>query len=115
MAAALVEVDHRRHAVVEPAIAELKFAGLAHVPSSLFSASAAALTVMAHNLGRAVGILAGPTCSAHREHLQRRLFCVPGRLVHSGRRLHLRLPGRWSWQTAFATALAAIAAIPIRC
>jgi hypothetical protein len=60
LAAALVEVDHRRHAVVEQAIAELKFAGLAHVPSSQFSASAAALTVMAHNLGRAVGILAGP-------------------------------------------------------
>ena len=72
MAAALVEVDHRRHAVVEQAIAELKSAGLAHVPSSRFSANAAALTVMAHNLGRAVGILAGPdlqratanTCSA---------------------------------------------------
>ena len=87
------------------------------MPSSRFSANAAALTVMAHNLGRAVGILAGPTCSAHREHLQRRLFCVPGRLVHSGRRLHLRLsrPLVRSWQTAFATALAAIAAIPIRC
>jgi hypothetical protein len=36
LAAALVEVDHRRHAVVEQAIAELKFAGLAHVPSSQF-------------------------------------------------------------------------------
>jgi len=57
-----VEADHRRHAVVEQSIAELKSAGLAHLPSGNFMANAAwlALTVMAHNLGRAVGILAGP-------------------------------------------------------
>jgi pheromone shutdown protein TraB len=55
-----LEADHRRHAVVEQTTAELKSAGLAHV-SGNFMANAAwlALTVMAHNLGRAVGILAG--------------------------------------------------------
>ncbi len=57
-----VEADHRRHAVVEQTIAELKSAGLAHLPSGDFMANAAwlALAVMAHNLGRAVGQLAGP-------------------------------------------------------
>jgi hypothetical protein len=58
-----IEADHRRHAIVEQAMAELKSAGLAHLPSGSFMANAAwlALTVMAHNLGRAVGQLAGPT------------------------------------------------------
>ena len=57
-----LEADHRRHAIVEQTIAELKSAGLAHLPSGHFMANAAwlALAVMAHNLGRAVGDLAGP-------------------------------------------------------
>jgi hypothetical protein len=56
-----VEADHRRHAVVEQSIAELKSAGLAHLPSGRFMANAAwlALAVTAHNLRRAVGALAG--------------------------------------------------------
>jgi hypothetical protein len=56
-----LEADHRRHAIVEQTIAELKSAGLAHLPSGNFMTNAAwlALTVMAHNLGRAVGQLAG--------------------------------------------------------
>jgi hypothetical protein len=56
-----VEAEHRRHAVVEQSIAELKSAGLAHLPSGRFMANAAwlALAVTAHNLGRAVGALAG--------------------------------------------------------
>ena len=36
-----VEADHRRHAVVEQTIAELKSAGLAHLPSGHFMANAA--------------------------------------------------------------------------
>ncbi len=57
-----IEADHRRHAIVEQTIAELKSAGLAHLPSGKFMANAAwlALAVMAHNLAHAVGILAGP-------------------------------------------------------
>jgi hypothetical protein len=56
-----LEADHRRHAIVEQSIAELKSTGLAHLPSGRFTANAAwlALTVMAHNLGRAVDILPG--------------------------------------------------------
>lgn len=108
-----VEADHRRHAVVEQSIAELKSAGLAHLPSGKFFANAAwlALAVIAHNLGRAVGALAGHP-RATIATLRRQLFTVPGRLVRSARRLHLRLPTRWPWAAGFATALTAITTLP---
>jgi hypothetical protein len=112
-----IEADHRRHAIVEQTIAELKSAGLAHLPSGRFMANAAwlALTVMAHNLGRAVAILAGPDLHrATANSLQRKVFCVPGRLVRSARRSHLRLPTGWPWATAFHAALTRINALPIR-
>ena len=113
-----IEADHRRHAVVEQTIAELKSAGLAHMPSGKFTANAAwlALTVMAHNLGRAVGQLAGPDLdNATAATLRRKVFTMPGRLVHSGRRRHLRLPTSWPWADAITTALDNITAIPMRC
>ncbi len=113
-----VEADHRRHAVVEQRIAELKSAGLAHLPSGKFMANAAwlAMTVMAHNLARATGRLAGPDLEkATVTTLQRRIFTVPGRLVRSGRRRHLRLPASWPWATAIEQALINIQAIPLRC
>ena len=106
--------------MVEQRIAELKSAGLAHLPSGKFMANAAwlALTVMAHNLGRAIGRLAGPDhdmARATASTLQRRIFTVPGRLVHSGRRRHLRLPAAWPWAHAIKQALANVEAIPLRC
>jgi hypothetical protein len=113
-----LEADHRRHAVVEQTIAELKSAGLKHMPSGKFMANAAwlALAVMAHNLGRAVGQLAGPDLErATAATLRRKVFTMPGRLVHSGRRRHLRLPKSWPWRDAITTALTAVTAIPMRC
>ena len=67
--------------------------------------------MIAHNLGRAVGALAGQG-RATIATLRRQLFTVPGRLVHSARRLHLRLPTRWPWAAGFAAALTAITALP---
>ena len=113
-----IEADHRRHAVVEQSIAELKSAGLAHMTSGNFMANAAwlALTVMAHNLGRAVGHLAGPDLeTATAATLRRKVFTMPGRLMHSGRRRHLRLPKSWPWADAITTALDRITTIPMRC
>src|SRR3954468_8239290 len=113
-----VEAEHRRHAVVEQSIAELKSAGLAHLPSGRFMANAAwlALAVMAHNLGRAVGRLAGPDLTdATAATLRRKVFTMPGRLVHSGRRRRLRLPESWPWAVAISTALDRIIHIPMRC
>ena len=75
-----------------------------------------ALAVMAHNLARAVGRLAGTDLdTATTSTLQQRIFTVPGRLVHSGRRRHLRLPASWPWASAITQALTAIQAIPLRC
>jgi hypothetical protein len=113
--AAEVEADHRRHAVVEQSIAELKSAGLAHLPSGRFMANAAwlALTALAHNLGRAVGLLAGGRLTrATAATLRTTLFTMPAGLVHSARRRHLRAPERWPWQTEFDTAMQAITALP---
>jgi hypothetical protein len=113
-----IEAEHRRHAVVEQSIAELKSAGLAHLPSSHFMANAAwlSLAVIAHNLGHAVGLLSGGTLHrATATTLRRAVFTIPGRLVRSARRLHLRLPSGWPWADAFTTALNAISAIPTRC
>lgn len=113
-----IEADHRRHAVVEQRIAELKSAGLAHLPSGNFMANAAwlALAVMAHNLGRALGRLAGPDLTdATAATLRRKVFTMPGRLVHSGRRRRLRLPESWPWAVAITTALDRIIQIPMRC
>ncbi len=113
-----LEADHRRHAVVEQSIAELKSAGLAHLPSGNFMANAAwlALAVMAHNLGRAVGQFAGPDLErATAATLRRKVFTMPGRLVHTGRRRHLRLPARWPWAQAITAALGRIHTIPLRC
>lgn len=108
-----VEADHRRHATVEQSIAELKSAGLAHLPSGKFMANAAwlCLAVMAHNLARAVGTLADLPQDRVAT-LRRRLLGVPGRLVHTARRLHLRLPQHWPWAAAFDTALTRINALP---
>lgn len=110
-----VEADHRRHAIVEQTIAELKSAGLAHLPSGKFGANAAwlALAALAHNLGRAVGILAGgPMTRATAATLRQRLFTLPGRLVRSARRQRLRLPAGWPWEQHFHTAMTRIAAMP---
>jgi hypothetical protein len=46
--------------------------------------------------------------------LRRRLFTIPGRLVHTARRLHVRLPANWPWASAFLTALSSINALPMR-
>ncbi|MBA3250224.1 MAG: transposase [Geodermatophilaceae bacterium] len=52
-----------------------------------------ALAIMAHNLGRAIGRLAGSDLTdATAATLRRKVFTMPGRLVHSGRRRRLRLP-----------------------
>jgi DDE family transposase len=87
-----LEADHRRHAAW------------------------LALTVMAHNLSRAVGQLAGSELErATAATLRRKVFTVPGRLVRSGRRRRLRLPKACPWADAITTALDRITAIPMRC
>jgi len=59
-----LEADHRRHAVVENAIRDLKYGvGLNHLPSGRFGANAAwlGLNVIAHNMSRWSARLGGST------------------------------------------------------
>ncbi len=55
------EADHRRHAIIEQVIADLKNGPLPHLPSGNFMANSAwlVLAATAFNLTRAVGVAAG--------------------------------------------------------
>ena len=94
------EADHRRHAIIEQVIAELKNGPLAHLPSGRFNANGAwlVLAAMAFNLTRAAGTLASRFhAEATTATIRRQLINVPARPVRSARRIHLRLPTNWPW------------------
>jgi hypothetical protein len=116
----VAEVDafHRRHAVTELAIRDLKEgAGMDHVPSGRFAANGAWLccAVLAHNLIRWTVTLGQPrpvdqltvartvrTC----------LLGVPGRLVNRAGKLVLRCPADWPWGGWFTRRLDRLRALP---
>lgn len=106
------ELDHRRHAVVEQAIADGKAGPLAHMPSGNFQANAAWLTLwaMSHNLLRAAGALASrfharATTATLRSHLVH----VPARLARTARtQLTVHLPKHWPWREAWLSLLDAV-------
>jgi hypothetical protein len=106
-----LDQDHRRHAVVELCIRDLKAgAGLRHCPSGKFNANAAWLLAasLAHNLLRwvaAIGLGARGELVVAKT-LRRTLLNLPGRLTRSARRLILHLPAGWPWAPWFALALA---------
>jgi Transposase DDE domain group 1 len=106
------EADHRRHAIVEQVIADLKNGPLAHLPSGRFNANGAwlALATMAFNLTRAAGALASRFhAKATTATIRTQLINVPARPVRSARRIHLRLPANWpraaDWLDLFTAAL----------
>ena len=98
------EADHRRHAIIEQVIADLKSGPLAHLPSGSFMANSGwlVLAAMAFNLTRAVGVAAG---GRHRKAvtatIRTQLILVAGRITRSARRTILRLPTNWSWAEGF--------------
>ncbi len=101
-----LDVDHRRHAVVELAIRDLKEgSGLEHCPSGDFNVNAAwaVLASIAHNLVRWVGGFGlgskGPLVA---KTIRRKFIALPGRLTDSGRRRHLHLPTKWPWATQWS-------------
>ena len=114
-ATAIIEAEHRQHAVVELVIRDLKDQALAHFPSGRFHANAAwtVIACLAHNLLRWTGVLGlpGRTVRVART-LRRRLLALPGRLTRSARRWTLHLPARWPWRHDFTEALARIRALP---
>ena len=112
---ALVESEHRDHAVVEQVIADLKDQALAHFPSGEFNANGAwtVLGALAHNLLRWTQLIGLPdsTVRAART-LRRRLLQIAGRLTRHGRSWTLHLPARWPWQGDYLDALNRIRALP---
>jgi hypothetical protein len=111
-----LDADHRRHAVCELAIRDLKDgAGLRHCPSGVFLANAAWLVIatLAHNLLRWVATIGLASADLMAKTLRRRLLHLPGRLTRSARRRLLHLPTDWPWADRFLTALARLRAIPL--
>jgi hypothetical protein len=112
---ALVEAEHRDHAVVEQVIADLKDQALAHFPSGQFNANGAwtVLGALAHNLLRWTQQLGLPHTTVRAAHtLRRRLLTIPGRLTRHARGWTLHLPARWPWHGDYIRALNAIRALP---
>ena len=112
-----LDADHRRHAVCELAIRDLKAgAGLAHLPSGQFNANAAWLlaATLVHNLLRWTATL-GLGCRDQQtvaKTLRRTLLVLPGRLTRCARRWTLHLPAGWPWAHSFQMALARLRCIP---
>jgi hypothetical protein len=105
-----LDADHRRHAVVELCIRDLKAGvGLRHCPSGKFAANAAWLQIatLAHNLLRwvaAIGLGVRDQLVVAKT-LRRTLLGLPGRTTRSARRLLLHLPAGWPWAGWFELAL----------
>jgi Transposase DDE domain group 1 len=112
---AIIEAEHRDHAVVEQVIADLKDQALAHFPSGHFYANGAwtVLAALTHNLLRWTELLGLPgTVVRAARTVRRRLLALPGRLTRHARGWTLHLPARWPWQDDFLAALARIRALP---
>jgi len=112
-----LEADHRRHAVVEDAIRDLKYGvGLNHMPSGRFAANAAwlGLNVIAHNLARWTSRLGLGEQIIATDTLRRRYLRTPGRITRSARRQTMHMPEHWPWAERFNQSLANLRAIVLR-
>jgi len=94
---ALVEAEHRQHAVVELCIRDLKDQALEHFPSGQFNANAACTVIacLAHNLLRWTEQLGLPNTTIRTARtIRRRLLALPGRLTTHAGQWTLHLPAR---------------------
>jgi hypothetical protein len=106
------EGQHRDHAIVEQLFADVTSGPLAHMPSGVFAANAAWLSIaaMAHNLVRAAGALASlPFAKARAATIRRDLIAVAARTARHGRgHITLHLPDGWhrehEWLSLFTAA-----------
>ena len=110
------EAQHRDHAIVEQVFADVTSGPLAHMPSGVFTANAAWLSIaaMAHNLLRAAGALASlPFAKARAATIRRDLIAVAARTARHGRgHLTLHLPEGWHRQHEWLNLLAAACGPP---
>src|SRR5580692_7120211 len=110
------EGQHRGHAVVEQVFADVTSGPLAQMPSGVFTANAAWLSIaaMAHNLVRAAGTLASPPfAKARGTTIRRDLIAVAARTARHGRgHLILHLPEGWHREQEWLSLLAAACGPP---
>jgi Transposase DDE domain group 1 len=110
-ALAVVEAEHREHAVVEQVIADLKDQAPARFPSGDFNANGV-LGALAHNLLRWTQLIGLPDSTVRAARTLRRLLEIAGRLTRHGRSWTLHLPARWPWHGDYLDALNRIRALP---
>ncbi len=113
---AVVEAEHRQHAVVELVIRDLKDQALAHFPSGKFAANSAwtVIGALAHNLQRWTMLIGLPDQTTWQAATtRRRLLGLPGRLTTHARGWTLHLPARWPWRHAFIEALTRIRTVAL--
>jgi DDE family transposase len=110
------EEQHRDHAVAEQVFADVTSGPLAHMPSGVFAANAAWLSIaaIAHNLPRAAGALASlPFARARGATIRRDLIAVAARPARHGRgHLTLHLPEGWHREHEWLTLLHAACGPP---
>lgn len=111
-----VDAFHRRHAVVELVIRDVKDGGLEHIPSGNFSANSAWMccAVLAHNLIRWTLILGEPQRPEQlivAATVRTQLIALPGRLVNRSGTITLRMPTYWPWADHFTAILATLRVI----
>ena len=116
-----LEADHRRHAEIENAIRDFKYAmGLNHLPSGRFAANAAWLAVraLAHNITRRTCRIGLGEQVVTTKTLRQRFFS-PGRTHHTlGAPSHPAssswMASRgWPWQSQFDRALEMLRRMPL--
>jgi hypothetical protein len=111
----LAEAHHRDHAIVEQVIADLKSSAMAHFPSSRIDANAAWLTcaVIAYNLARAAGVLAGGKLrKARTTTIRAMLINIPARVAFSALTYTLHLPANSRREAPFMAMFDAVQAPP---
>jgi hypothetical protein len=111
-----LEVRHRQRARCEDRIRCLKDTGLRNLPFHGYAQNQVWLEIVA----LAADLLAWTQTLAFDEReparrwepkrLRFRLFAVAGRIIHTGRRRHLRLPRDWPWNRLIDTGWAALQA-----
>jgi hypothetical protein len=113
---AALELRHRRRARVEDAIRVGKETGMRKMPFTAFAHNETWLEVslLAQALLRWAALLCleGELALAEPKRVRQRLLHVAGRLVHSGRRVRLRLARSWPWAEALVAAFARLRALP---
>jgi hypothetical protein len=111
----LAEAHHRDHAIIEKLNADLKSSALKHFPSASFNANGAwlACAVMAYNLSRAAGVLAGGKLrKARTATIRTTLINIPARAAFSAGTYTLHLPANSRRETLFMTMFDDIQAPP---